>query len=240
MQPTLAVRAAEAGKHLVLEKPLALDMAAADAVVDSVAAAGVASVVFLTYRFDEQTAAWLHTMQELAAAHGPWEGALSGWTGCIDLPDSPYAQSTWRRARGGLWDWGPHALSVLDALMPGVERVAATRGVRDTVNLNLEHRGGRGSASSLTVTAAAGGVGTFLLVWGPGGRHQLPPLSGSYVSTYSRAIDQLLASGTTDARHLLDVAYARDLGRVLDAAERYLDRPVDARTVAVSVLETPG
>jgi predicted dehydrogenase len=51
VQAPLAVRAAEAGKHLLLEKPLALDVASADRVVTAVRNAGVASVVFVTFRF---------------------------------------------------------------------------------------------------------------------------------------------------------------------------------------------
>src|ERR1700709_13446 len=46
VQAPLAQRAAAAGKHLLLEKPIALSVDAADRVVDAVSAAGVASVVF--------------------------------------------------------------------------------------------------------------------------------------------------------------------------------------------------
>ncbi len=51
VQATLAVRAAEAGKHLLLEKPIALDEQAADALVASVQASGVAALVFFTHLF---------------------------------------------------------------------------------------------------------------------------------------------------------------------------------------------
>src|SRR5689334_11838880 len=51
VQADLAVRAAAAGKHLLLEKPLALGLDAANRVADAVAAAGVASVVFFTDRY---------------------------------------------------------------------------------------------------------------------------------------------------------------------------------------------
>ena len=59
VQAPLAVRAAEAGKHLLLEKPIALTVPDADRLVDAVQAAGVAAVVFFTFRFQEGTTAWL-------------------------------------------------------------------------------------------------------------------------------------------------------------------------------------
>ena len=51
VQAPLATRAARAGKHLLLEKPIALARHDADELADAVAAAGVASVVFFTSRF---------------------------------------------------------------------------------------------------------------------------------------------------------------------------------------------
>ena len=59
VQAPLAERAAAAGKHLLLEKPIALSVDAADRLVDAVAAAGVASVVFFTNRFRTATSTWL-------------------------------------------------------------------------------------------------------------------------------------------------------------------------------------
>src|SRR5579859_5508330 len=48
VQAPMAIRAARAGKHLLLEKPIALSAADADALAESVELAGVASVVFFT------------------------------------------------------------------------------------------------------------------------------------------------------------------------------------------------
>ena len=59
VQAPLATRAAQAGKHLLLEKPIALSQEAADALVDAVGQAGVASVVFFTQRFQPDVRAWL-------------------------------------------------------------------------------------------------------------------------------------------------------------------------------------
>ena len=59
VQAPLAERAVAAGKHLLLEKQVAQSTEAADQVVEAVAAAGVASVVFITNRFRTATSTWL-------------------------------------------------------------------------------------------------------------------------------------------------------------------------------------
>ena len=70
VQAPLAVRAAQAGKHLLLEKPIALSAHDADKLVAAVEEAQVASVVFFTWRFNTEIRAWLTDEQ----ARGGWDG----------------------------------------------------------------------------------------------------------------------------------------------------------------------
>jgi predicted dehydrogenase len=51
VQAPIATRAARAGKHLLLEKPIAVCHAEADALVEAAEASQVATVVFFTLRF---------------------------------------------------------------------------------------------------------------------------------------------------------------------------------------------
>jgi predicted dehydrogenase len=125
VQQELAVRAARAGRHLLLEKPIALSLAAADELAGAVAAAGVASVVFFTARFDPRVRAWL---AELAAG-GPWLGGTLTWLGTAMDEASPF-NTPWRRDKGGLWDLGPHAVSLLWASLGPVVSVTADAGPR--------------------------------------------------------------------------------------------------------------
>ena len=107
VQAELAARAAAAGRHLLLDKPLAFSTAAADALVQAAEAAGVRSVVFFTNRFNSPNAGWL---DEVIREHG-WFGAQVTHYGNIFRPGSPYAASPWRSTHGALWDIGAHALS---------------------------------------------------------------------------------------------------------------------------------
>ncbi len=59
VQVGLAEQAAAAGRHLLLEKPIGLSLDEADRVVTAVRSAGVASVVFFTFRFQAGTSTWL-------------------------------------------------------------------------------------------------------------------------------------------------------------------------------------
>ena len=71
VQAPIAVAAARAGKHLLLEKPLATSDAGADELAEAVAGSGVASVVFFTLRFRAEVRAWLAEV----TARGGWTAA---------------------------------------------------------------------------------------------------------------------------------------------------------------------
>src|SRR5438445_3880577 len=75
VQAPLAVQAADAGRHLLLEKPIALHSLAAISVRDAVERSGVASVVFFTLRFRALVRPWL---SEVIATKG-WQGASGRW-----------------------------------------------------------------------------------------------------------------------------------------------------------------
>ena len=139
VQAELALRAATAGRHLLLDKPLALSLDGAERVVEAVAANRVASLVFFTLRFLPEVAAWV----EETGAAGDWQGGDGGWLGTVfSEPDSPFAAAPWRRRKGALWDLGPHMLSLALPVLGPVERVTAATGPGDTAHLILGHHGG--------------------------------------------------------------------------------------------------
>jgi predicted dehydrogenase len=215
VQAPLAVRAAEAGKHLLLEKPIALDVPAADRIVDAVRASGVASVVFFTLRFQPATSTWLAQAARttLAGGAGSWLGSLAG---------SPFDSSPWRKERGALWDIGPHALSLLIPSLGPVESVLAGAGLRDTVHLVLTHASGAASTVSLSHTVSPMSGGTEFFVHGDAGRLVLLPDEQSAVESFGVAVDELMAAAVTGGAHPCDVAFGRDVVAVLAAAERAL------------------
>jgi predicted dehydrogenase len=217
VQAPIAVRAAQAGKHLLLEKPVALSLVEADALVTAVERSGVASVVFFTARFEPEVRAWIAevTAQDgwLGAACLLLSGALSG--------SSPF-DTPWRREKGGLWDIGPHVISMLWACLGPVEAVTAVAGQADITHLILRHPGAT-STATVTLSAPAQAAEASLLLWGAPGRSHMPATKDDVVTTLRTAVRELVKNAEAHTQdHPCDVRFGRDVVRVLEEAERQL------------------
>jgi predicted dehydrogenase len=215
VQVPLAEQAAAAGRHLLLEKPIGLTVAEADRVAGAVRSAGVASVVFFTFRFQTATTTWLTqaARTRLAGGAASWLSALAG---------SPF-DSAWRRQHGALWDIGPHALSLLVPALGPVVSVQAGAGAGDTVHLVLQHATpGVTSTVTLSHTVAPLATGIEFSVHGDAGRLVLLPDTESPVASLSAAVDELGAAALTGGAHPCDVGFGRDVVVVLATAERAL------------------
>jgi predicted dehydrogenase len=223
VQSALALQAANAGKHLLLEKPIALDDGAADALVLAVEDAQVASVVFFTHRFQPEVRAWLADVTT-----GNWTGAYAIWLGSALAKSSPF-DTPWRRVHGGLWDLGPHAVSLLSASLGPVVSVVADSGPADVAHLVLHHDGGATSTATVTVNAPPSVDGLDLSLWGSSGQSPAPVRGGEAIVALRVALTELAAnvrSGSTS--HPCDVHFGRDVTRILAQAQRQIDARRDA------------
>lgn len=216
VQAGFAARAARAGKGLLLDKPIATTVPEARAVVDAVEAAGVPSVVFFTVRFDAAAASWI----DQQAATGDWFTGRADWYGAVfGAEASPYAESPWRREKGGLWDVGPHALSVLLPVLGDVTEVRAARGPGDLVHLTLRHDSGASSTAALTLTAPPAGAGVAVEFRGTHGVSHLPQdVKGCATDALARAIDALVSGEP----HPCDARFGLRVTEILAAAEEAL------------------
>ncbi len=214
IQAALALRAAKAGKHLLLDKPLALTVADADAVVAEVDSRQLASVIFFTHRFQPTTIDALAQVIET----GSWHGAQATYFGSIYSEGSPYAESVWRQEYGGLWDIGPHALSLLIPVLGPVTSVTAVSGPRQTTHVTSTHASGAVSTMSLTLDCAPLASRTETTLHGESGWVTLPTFDGDAVGSLGRAISQLIEA-VPEGRHPLDVRFGRDVVAILAAAE---------------------
>ncbi|MEU8974010.1 Gfo/Idh/MocA family oxidoreductase [Streptomyces monashensis] len=219
VQAELAVRAARAGRHLLLDKPLAVSVAEGRAVAAAAERAGVASVVFFTARFQKEPEAWI---EEQAAVAG-WFTARAQWLGAVFTSDSPFAASPWRREKGALWDVGPHALSVLLPVLGDVRQIsAAAHGPADTVHLVLDHATGASSTLTLSLTAPPAAAGADVELRGEAGTTQLPGSSEGAVPALARAADALLTAVRTGRPHACDASFGLRITEILSAAQARL------------------
>lgn len=223
VQAPLAVRAAEAGCHLLLDKPVATTPVAARQVSDAVSAAGVASVVFFTLRFSPSTAGWI---DEQAGTEG-WSTGRADWLSPVFAgADSPYAASPWRRERGALWDVGPHALSVLLPVLGDVADLSAVRAVRgagDTVHMLLRHARGASSTCTVSHSVPPAGAGVTAEVRGAAGAESMPERNESPVDAFAHAVDALCEAARTGRPHACDARFAERVTQILARAESELD-----------------
>jgi predicted dehydrogenase len=221
VQAPLATRAARAGKHLLLEKPIALAGADADELAAAVSQAGVASVVFFTARFQAGVRAWLADV----TATGGWDGGQALWLGTALQPGSPF-NTPWRQARGGLWDLAPHVISLLWASLGPVTAVTAVAGPADVTHLILHHASGASAAVTVTLSAPESAALSRLELWGPAGRTAAPVETGQPIAPLRTALAELAASATTgQLSHPCDVQFGRAVLQVLADAQRQLDAP---------------
>lgn len=209
IQAELALRAAQAGKHLLLDKPLELSVTAAEAIVAEVDARDLATVIFFTSRFQPTTVAAL----DQAQATGGWHGGRAVYFGSIYGEDSPYAESVWRKEFGGLWDLGPHALSLLLPVLEPVAEASAMTGPRQTTHVTLRHAGSAVSTMALTLDAPEKAGRVEIELHGEAGWLSVPGFDGDAVASFTRAITDLLAGGRD-----LDVHFGREVVAILEEA----------------------
>lgn len=218
VQADLAVRAARAGCHLLLEKPTALTVDAADAVASAVAEAQVASVVFVTARFQPRVRRWLSNL----AAERDWTGGSAQWLSSSLITGGPF-DTPWRRAKGGLWDLGPHVLSVLMPALGPVMSVVATGALTGTTTLDLVHAGGARSEVTLSIAAAPDASGPLSVELTAVGAATRMPLEWDPPRVAVRlALEELIRAAETGVPHPCDAAFGRETVAVLAEAERQL------------------
>jgi predicted dehydrogenase len=216
VQPAMATEAAKAGKHLLLEKPVATSVLAARALAD--VARDVASVVFFTDRFASTSRVWFEDVRRT----GGWHGAWMRWFSALQVPDNPFGASTWRRQMGALWDTGPHAFSTLVAALGPVTRVTATAGAGDLVNLLLRHEPGITSTVTLTQFAPPAAQIYDVTLWGDAGFSTMPQRRGSPHEPLAVAARELMTSAESGEPHEVDVRFGARVVELVTEAQSQL------------------
>lgn len=214
VQADLAGVAARAGCALLLEKPIAGDLAGADALAEAVGESGVASMVVLSWRYAAAVRSFLGDASRFDAFGG------SGQFLSAALLGGPFATS-WRLERGPLLDLGPHVVDLLDAALGPVASVRATGDLHSLVTLQLEHRSGVVSTALLSATMAVEPHRAGVELYGSAGVLEIDCATAVGPEAFL-TVARELAEAVRGTPHPLDVGRGLHLQRILADAEGQL------------------
>jgi predicted dehydrogenase len=156
-----SIAAAEAGKHVLCEKPMAMDLAECDRMIAACRASGVRLGIAYYRRF-YPVVARVKQLVDRGAIGTPVFAQMTAFEPFDPRPDEPRAWLVERAQAGGgpMADFGCHRLEVLLHLLGPVRRVtsivstvALIRDVEDTAAALLQFE--RGATAMLAVTHAA-------------------------------------------------------------------------------------
>jgi predicted dehydrogenase len=216
VQAEMAIDAAKAGKTLLLEKPIALDLGAAERLVDAVDAAGVRTVLLLSLRYAEPVKEFLAKAKTIGT---PLGGRVAWVSGALK-PGSPFA-TPWRLERGPLPDLGPHALDLIDGALGPITHVKASGDPLGWVSLMCEHE--NGATSTVDLCANAGGANvTSVEVYGESGSAALDGSKAADATSMMRVPTALANAHRGKVTDAPDIHRGLHLQRLLEQAEHQL------------------
>lgn len=125
LHAAVGTRAAAAGKHLVVEKPLDVTLQAADRLIDAVRASGVVMTVISQHRFDAGLTELRRLLDGEALGRLVLGDASTKWYRSQGYYDSAGWRGTWALDGGSLMNQGIHYVDLLRWSMGPVTEVTA-------------------------------------------------------------------------------------------------------------------
>ncbi len=214
-QPGLAVRAANAGKALLLEKPLGVDVDGARRIAEAVAANQVGSVMLLTYRFADVVREFLAeaaTMQPTGGRACFISGAFLG---------GAFAGG-WRLELGALLDVGPHILDLVEAALGPVREIQGHGDPRSWVGLLLTHESGACSEVTLSCASAIEPSRTEIEIYGRDRSLFVDARSAARADSFARMRAEFAHVARTGDAHPCDAARGLVLQELIARAQQAL------------------
>src|SRR5580704_15017548 len=171
----IGVRAAKAGKHLVVEKPIDVTLEAADRLIEAARTAGVALTVISQHRFDPGLIELKRLIGEGALGRLVLGEASTKWYRTQGYYDSAGWRGSWAMDGGSLMNQGVHYVDLLRWCMGPVAEVTAVCTTQahqieaEDTALAIVRFGSGAVGTILSSTAAFPGFPQRLEVTGTGG-----------------------------------------------------------------------
>ncbi|MEU8347606.1 Predicted dehydrogenase [Actinomadura meyerae] len=214
VQAALAAQAARAGKAVLLEKPLAMDLDGARRVAGAIAEAGVVSQMVFTLRYSRAARDFLARVAGL----DPF-GGYGSFVSSV-LSGGPFA-TPWRLEKGALLDLGPHIVDLLDASLGRVAGVRAHGDPLGWLGLTLEHEGGAVSQASVSMAGTGELPPARVEVYGRKG-HAILDWSQLGDDAFATMVAEFAAAVRGGPAPQLDAAHGLRIQEVLASAEEQL------------------
>lgn len=209
VQAELAPRAAEAGRHLLLEKPLGFTLAEAERLAEAVERAGVVSLVMLRNRFDPAVRDFL-----AAAATVRPRAVVGRFVSDAALPGRDFA-TPWRVERGALLDLAPHALDLVETALGPVADLRAVGDPTRWVAVTTTHESGAVAQLSFSLTVPHGDGQLHLELVHEDGTIELGPIDEDLTRVQARIMAAFVDAVTSGTPVQPDVHRGLQLQRLL-------------------------
>lgn len=213
VQAELGVIAADAGKHLMLDKPLALTLEPAERLVAAIDRAGVVTQLMLTQRYRAATDAFVAQACGFKAFGARYAFLTGGFLA------GPYA-TPWRIEHGALHDLGPHALDLVEAALGPIVELDATGDPRRWISLTCTHASGAVTEMSLSGSVPLAQTVCKLELFGASGTIAFDVIASSGETPWSRIRAEFVAAVRAGKSPALDAHRGLELQRLIDRAMR--------------------
>jgi predicted dehydrogenase len=204
VQADLAVRVARAGRAVLLEKPIAADLAGAERLAAAVAENGVVSQVLFTWRYTTAVALLDGRRRSPFGGRASFVGALLG---------GRCGPGGWRRRPAR-----PQAASSTCSTPRWVSPPCGPRRSPPLGRAALDHEGGAVSEASLTAASAHEPMLVTTEVFGPTGGTRVDGSTAVDADTFPTVARELAAAVRSGTSPALDVHHGLRIQRLLDAA----------------------
>lgn len=211
-QPELAGMAARHGKAVLLEVPIAADVAGAAELAETTSAARAVTQIALTWRYASAVRTFLSMSVPRLRPMGASARLISA-----DLASASPARP-WRAEMGVLLSLGPHLVDLLDAALGRVGVVRAHGDSRGWVGMLLEHSEGRFSEVSLTGAASVETPRADVEVFGSGGEAAIECETAARHDATQTMLREFVQAADAGQSHELDVTRGLHLQRIVEEA----------------------
>jgi predicted dehydrogenase len=211
-QPDLASTAIRRGRSVLLERPIAGDLAGAEELAKAVQERKVVTQVGLAWRYAAQVRHFLRTELTRVRPVSGFGRVLSD-----DHLDDDLA-ATWRIERGVLRDHGVDLLDLLEATLGPIAGVQAHGDQHGWIGLMLDHLVGHYSEASMSATVPSSTFRAEVEIFGPGGTAVLDCSGVVDPATYRTMYAEFAAAVEGQVTPALDVEHGLHLQRVIESA----------------------